>query len=197
MFIVFEGIDGSGKSTQAKRLATFLRSEVDRPALLTCEPCRDQIGGLIRSHLFAEDAPEVDDLAMALLFRADRTHHLLKTVLPALKSGIDVVCDRYILSSLAYQSTDELPMNEVWKLNQHFRQPDYTFFIDIPIEEALRRMAAQGRNQDAFENEAKMRQVRYRYDKAIELMDSLNVVRIDGQQDEGLVHAEIVDTLFP
>lgn len=96
-FIVFEGGEGSGKSTQARRLADRLG------ALLTFEPGDTPVGARLREILLDPATGDLDDRAEALLMAADRAHHVATVIRPALEAGRDVVCDRFVGSSIAYQ----------------------------------------------------------------------------------------------
>jgi len=102
-FIVFEGLDGSGTTTQANLLFRYLKKQ-GKKVYLTGEPTRSLIGGLIEGQISGDwkSTPE----CLQLLFTADRAHHLEKGIIPLLKKGITVICTRYILSTLAYGSID-------------------------------------------------------------------------------------------
>lgn len=200
-FIVFEGIDGSGKSTQARKLVETLRSDLNMPVLLTAEPTRTQIGALIRQSITVqayEGEEPVDDFALALLFQGDRAYHLTREIRPALKHKITVVCDRYVLSSLAYQTTERLAMERVLDLNKHFPRPDMTFYLDVSVAEALRRISDRDREKDFFEEESRLRAIRHRYEKAIELVgDAHHVKWIGGESDENEVAHQILSHIYP
>jgi dTMP kinase len=138
LFLTLEGLDGSGKSTQAKLLAAFLEGR-GLPVVLTREPG----GGLpgVRDLLLrGELSPEAE----YLLFSADRAEHVRKVILPSLEAGAWVVSDRYLDSSLAYQSFGRgLPLPwllEVAKEATLGLTPRLTFLLDLPPEEALRRV---------------------------------------------------------
>ena len=201
MFVVFEGIDGSGKSTQAAQLVKTLHSDLEKAALLTAEPTRSQLGSMIRGELVWGCDPDLernylDDYAMALLFQADRTYHLLGEIRPALSADIIVVCDRYVLSSMAYQTTDEQKMSVVHALNEHFDKPDITFYLDVSVSEAIRRMSTRAQAKEKFETETQLRRIRYRYDKAIDLVgDEHHVVRINAEQSPEIIASEILEHL--
>jgi len=149
LFIVIEGIDGSGSTTHSKLLAKALRQRGIRVAE-TCEPSGGPIGGMIRQvlqrRLFVADAAGPRAFAwstMALLFAADRMDHLDSTVVPALRDGAVVISDRYDLSSLAYQSatapTGEKVVSWIRELNARAIRPDLTIVIDVPPEVAEER----------------------------------------------------------
>jgi dTMP kinase len=138
LFLTLEGLDGSGKSTQAKLLASFLE-ERGLPVVLTREPG----GGLpgVRDLLLREP---LSPRAEYLLFSADRAEHVRRVILPALERGAWVVSDRYLDSSLAYQGFGRgLPLPwllEVAKETTLGLTPRLTFLLDLPPEEALRRV---------------------------------------------------------
>jgi len=123
LFIVFEGPDGSGLSTQTKLLAKWFKSKGEK-VLLTKEPTNSMIGGLIRSILKKEW--KVDMKTFGLLFSADRSHHLSNEIEPALKDGYNVVCDRYILSTLAF-NVEKNNLEWLKKLNSHLE--NQTLFL--------------------------------------------------------------------
>lgn len=141
LFIVLDGPDGAGKTTQVLRLADALRSH-GRRVLVTAEPSKGPIGTYIRRHLDPETPPEV----LACLFAGDRREHLELEVEPALASGLDVVCDRYIPSSLAYQGA----LAE--GLNRDLRRPDLTVLLKLSPSAASARLSARG-GADAWERE--------------------------------------------
>src|SRR6478609_9377961 len=136
LFIVLEGIDGSGTTTQLDRLADHLAAR-GRRVHATREPSTGPVGRLLREILLgghrSPAGEPVDGLAMALLFAADRRDHLTREITPALGAGADVVSDRYLLSSLAYQA-QEAERDWVAGLARDVRVPDLTLLLDLPIE---------------------------------------------------------------
>jgi dTMP kinase len=130
LFIVFEGPDGSGLSTQSRLLMECYRSKNNK-VLLTKEPTNSMIGGIIRSVLKKEW--EVDMKTFALLFSADRAYHLSSQIEPALKDGYHVICDRYILSTLAF-NVEKGTLKWLKQLNSKFRKPGFVFILDVPGE---------------------------------------------------------------
>ena len=151
MFIVLEGIDGSGTTTQLDRLDRHLRGR-GRRVHATREPSTGPsaacCGRSCSAATVGPTAPPVDGLAMALLFAADRRDHLRREIEPALAAGTDVVSDRYLLSSLAYQA-EEAERDWVAGLAREVRLPDLTLLLDVPVAVAAARRRAAGRPTSA------------------------------------------------
>ncbi len=145
-FIVIEGLDGSGKSTQAKLLARNLKKS--HSTVYTAEPSRGRIGKFIRNRiLYGETRPPT--AVEALLFAADRIEHVQNEVLPALAKGQLVISDRYVYSSLAYQGSAGLSLDWIEAINQHALKPDLALFIDVDPEVVLARLK---RKKSVMEN---------------------------------------------
>ena len=144
MFITFEGVDGSGKSTQARLLGEWLRSE-GRTVVQTREPGGTALGEQVRGLILG--AGSVAPWAEAALFTAARAQLVDEVIRPALASGSDVVCDRYIDSSLAYQGIARgLGVERVLEVNlaaTGHLLPDRTFLIVVPPEQAAERRGAE------------------------------------------------------
>ena len=125
-FIVVEGIDGSGSTTQAKLLCKYLESR-GRTCFFTAEPSGGPIGKFIRDLLKQkENKPQLFFHILALTFAADRLCHYDLEILPKLKAGVDVISDRYVLSSLVYQGLD-VPQGWVKEVNRYARTPLCSF----------------------------------------------------------------------
>ncbi len=137
-FIAFEGGEGSGKSTQARRVAEA------RNALLTRQPGGTEIGASIRQLLLSPDTAGLSDRAEALLMAADRAQHVDEMIRPALVAGQDVICDRYVSSSLAYQGAGRaLGIEAVLNLSEFAvgdTWPDLNVLLDVPVEVGLSRI---------------------------------------------------------
>jgi dTMP kinase len=150
MFVTFEGVDGAGKSTQAQLLRTALADD-GRDVVLTREPGGTELGERIRGLLLAGAA--MSAWAEAALFAAARAQLVEEVIMPALDRGADVVCDRYLDSSLAYQGIARgLGVDTVLELNLRVTRgvlPDVTFLISLDPEEAARR----GGQTDRLERE--------------------------------------------
>lgn len=182
-FFALEGIDGAGKSTLIKLLDQKMAAH-NFPCHITAEPTKNHIGKIIRSILAGET--EGDEKTIAALFLADRIDHLTHPqygMLPFMANGIHVITDRYYLSSYAYH-VPHVSLDWVIAANSicaDLRKPDITFYIDISVEESLRRLRS-GRNLlDRFENEKRIAEVRNNYLTAIEkVKHSENILFIDG-----------------
>jgi dTMP kinase len=152
VFVTFEGLDGSGKTTQVELLAQLLRDE-GRDVVTTREPGGTEVGERIRDVLL-HDSDDIVPWAEASLFAAARAQLVDRVIAPALARGADVVCDRYIDSSLAYQGVARgLGVEAVLELNLRATRgllPDRTFFLALEPEEARRR---GGHERDRIESE--------------------------------------------
>ena len=151
MFVTFEGIDGSGKTTQVRLLRDALANE-GREVVATREPGGTQLGERIRDLLLT--GGDISPWAEAGLFAAARAELVDRVIAPALQRGADVVCDRYLDSSLAYQGLARgLGVERVLELNLHAVRgllPDWTILLLVPLEEARRR---SGNDLDRIESE--------------------------------------------
>jgi dTMP kinase len=156
LFLTFEGGDGSGKTTQINRLVTWLESQ-GRTVVLTREPGGTDLGVELRNivmHRKGFIAPRAE----ALLYAADRSHHIHTLVRPALERGDIVVQDRYLDSSVAYQGAgrvldpDEVRELSLWGTER--LMPDLTVLLDVPATVAKARQAAEDRDYDRLEAEA-------------------------------------------
>jgi len=181
-FIVIEGLDGAGTTTQARLLVARLAA-VGAEAELHAEPTGGEIGRLIRRVLKAELNPglELREPIVALLFAADRLDHVGASIRPALSRGVHVVSDRYLPSSLAYQSVFE---DRAWiaALNRLAVAPDLTVFLDVPPEACLARIGAREGQRERYEALDTLRQVDAGYRAWLAGPPDHPVVVLDGTQ---------------
>jgi dTMP kinase len=165
LFIALEGIDGSGTTTQLDRLVAHLVAR-GRAAHATREPSTGPVGRLLRELLLGQHAlpsgAPADGQAMALLFAADRRDHLRREIEPALERGADVVSDRYLMSSLAYQA-EEAERGWVAGLARNLRMPDLTILLDVPVQVAAERRRAAGRVVERYDHDAVQARVAENY----------------------------------
>lgn len=195
-FIVLEGIDGSGTTTQSVKLAEMLqRDGID--ARVTCEPTPGPVGALIRQALQGKlTRPETGECAtlgsstLALLFAADRLDHVDSFILPALRSGATVISDRYDLSSLIYQSVTSADgdgsLEWLRHLNARAPRPDLTVVLDIDPDVAAERRRGRGGTEELFEALELQRRLASVYARAETLLpeDRIAHVPSDGSVDE-------------
>lgn len=197
LFIVLEGPDGAGISTQTALLQASLSSRGLR-AVATKEPTSGPIGAVIRqalSHrLVYGGGQSLENDVMALLFAADRLDHIKADILPRLKAGIHVICDRYRLSSYAYQG---LTLGQEWvrSINSRSIDPDITLFIDVPPEVSQQRIASRGGHIELYETEERLRPVYSNYLSLIAQLraEGENIVIVDGTLSVDAVSAAILD----
>ncbi len=190
LFIVIEGTDGTGSTTQARVLAERLSAMTDKPVKLTCEPTGGPIGTMIRqvlSHrlvVHTRVGPRAPDWrTMALLFAADRMDHLDSLVEPTLREGGIVVSDRYVLSSLAYQSATssegEWSLEWLSAINSRARTADLTVVLTLPEHVASRRRAGRGAEEELYEETSLQERLVLLYARAEELLPQQRVVFVD------------------
>jgi len=157
LFVTFEGIEGSGKSTHLRLLANALRS-AGHNVVETREPGGTALGQALRELLLAPSATPPEPLAELLLYCADRAQHVAQVIRPALAAGQVVLCDRFSDSTLAYQGyARSLDLGTVRALDAAARgglEPDLTFLLDCPPDAGLARARARSGSSDRFEQEA-------------------------------------------
>lgn len=200
-FIVLEGIDGSGTTTQAQRLvATLVRAGHD--ARFTCEPSGGPHGRQIRQLLDPSSDPTSRAWdALALLFAADRLDHVAREIRPALANGAVMICDRYDLSSLAYQSATAPagvdPVPWIRAINQRAPRPDLTLVLDVDPDVAEARRARRAQPAEIFEHRELQRRLAQLYARAEELVPGDRLLHIDsagGVQEVGTQILELLST---
>jgi dTMP kinase len=197
-FIVLEGIDGSGTTTQAARLVASLRA-AGHAVVGTREPSDGPIGVVLRQAL-TRRLVGLSDRALALLFAADRLDHLASVVEPALAEGKLVVSDRYVLSSLAYQGM-RLPLRWVETLNAAARPADLTLYLEVDPGTAARRRRGRGGTEELFDADEVQRAVARAYGRVVRKHSrAQRVVRLNGRAPPDEVAREIlsrVRTVLP
>ncbi len=207
LFVVLEGIDGAGTTTQAERLAAHLRSQ-RRLVHVTREPSTGPIGAQIRLMLTHRIALPAEGQAemMALLFAADRLDHVASEIAPHLRDGYVVLSDRYDMSSLAYQSitavaTGEAPQAPLigWirELNRFARRPDVTIVLDVSPDVAAARRRARGGAAELFDDAELQARLAGAYLRGEELVPGDRVVHVDGDADPATVARNIAEVLAP
>ncbi len=199
-FIAFEGIDGSGKSTQVKMLTEKMKEE-GIYCYTTMEPTDSPIGSLI--HQIMTGRIKADNKVIAALFAADRLDHLLNDIngiVSKINEGITVISDRYYFSSYAYHSVD-MPMDWVIKANEQssvILKPTVNIFIDLNPDTAIERIAKNRFHQELFEKKSRLVKVREKYLEAfVKLKESERVIIVDGNRSKQEIADDIWDKIKP
>ena len=198
-FVVLEGLDGAGTTTQAERIASALRADGHK-VRVTRQPSDGPVGSLLRLALTGRvglpngQGPLSED-ALALLFAADRLDHIHAVVEPAVARGEVVLCDRYVLSSLAYQGS-ALPMAWVEQVNARARRPDVTLFLEVPAKVAADRRRARGADAELFEADERQAKIARQYLAAIRRRSGKErIVRLDGSKPVEAVTQDALEVL--
>lgn len=205
IFIAIDGIDGCGSTTQVEILGKYLETKGEK-AYLTREPSEFEIGKLLRKYLKKPETPIATD---ALLFAADRVEHYYNEILPKIKNNFIVITDRYLESSIAYQTAQiilnrnlqdnpvsiDAAIDWIKNINIYIPLPDITFILDIDPRISLKRKYSKLDSDDIekFENESFLDEVRKIY---ILRAKALKFVIIDAHQSLEIVSKEIVNVLI-
>lgn len=198
VFITFEGIDGSGKTTQAKILRDHLL-KLEYNIMHTREPGGTSGAAAIRDLVCHNDyifSPH----ASCLLFLSAMADNVEKNILPSLKKGYVVICDRYLDSTLAYHSSKTSPYHELLAMGAYATQalvPDLTFLLDVPVDKAMQRCSDRGEllpfDECTYSN---MRDVQERYG-IMQLANQNRTTLINGDQSIDKVAADIMMIVYP
>ncbi len=193
-FIVFEGIDGAGKTTQIELLEQFLKAE-GRRVFRTAEPTESVTGGLLRDALAGVTKRTPTELAA--LFTLDRIFHNVNPVngiQKMLADGVDVICDRYYYSSLAYQGS-EIEGDWVRRMNldcPDILRPDLCIFLDLTPEESMERISRGRVTQEIYETRDRLEKVRNRFLDVLEsLRETERICTVNAARPIEAIHADI------
>jgi len=187
VFIVFEGIDGSGKTVHLKDISIKLK-EKGYQVVLTREPSQGKVGNFLRSYVHQKNfklPPETE----ALLFAADRFDHVTSVIIPALKRGRVVLSDRYYYSSIAYQGVGRVNTDWIKEMNRFALRPDLAVLLDILPEYSLHRLK---RRRSIYEDSDYLRKVRDIY---IKLVNKGELVKVDADRPKRVVQGELLSMI--
>lgn len=211
LFVAIEGLDGSGTTTQTRRVRQRLQ-EAGESCVTTREPSDGPVGAMIRQMLSSRivvpspsvegEHETVDRETLALLFAADRLDHLRSEIKPALDAGSTVITDRYYHSSYAYQgdpvedsevSAGDLDLTWVRTLNERARAPDLTIFLEATPELCLERLGQRHR-RDTFERETEIRRLAVAYETVLDELEAEGetIVRLDASKSRERLTDEIL-----
>ncbi len=169
--VVFEGIDGAGKTTVHKALKERMKGRDD--VVFSGEPTDSEYGKRVREALRGGDVSAEE---LLFLFMQDRIEHVKEVVIPALKEGKVVVLDRYYLSTVVYQASELFSMRELFFLNSLFSPaPSLVVYFEVPVRIALERLMKRGEVLSVFEKEEKLREVKANYAKVLGFFDVVRV----------------------
>jgi dTMP kinase len=197
-FIVLEGIDGAGSTTQADLLQDYLLKNEEK-AIISPEPSNGKIGKLLREFLANQNLFSHQDLydqQMAYLFAADRHYHLynnLDGIKKLTSENTHVITTRYYFSSLAYNAKTEKEFEFVSFLNKDFPPPDFLIYLDIPVNITLKRILDRT-TLEIYETEEKLTQVKTNFDRILKNYPH-KYLRIDATKTREEIHQIIVDFL--
>jgi dTMP kinase len=188
VFICLEGIDASGKSTQARWLVRNLRRR-GFDAIYTTEPSDGEIGKFIKRYVLQRKR-RIPAVVEALLFAVDRIDHVESKIERALESGKIVVSDRYVYSSLAYQGAAGLDVSWIKQVNKMALTPDLAIYIDVPPEVVVKRMKRRRSVMETLETQRRVREV------YMQLVREKRLVLIDGNRPAREVVQSILAVVF-
>ena len=186
--IVFEGIDGAGTTTQAAELRRRFTAR-GLPATVVAQPSGGPVGMLVRQilkgRLVTHGNKPPGWTTMSLLFAADRQDLQEYEIEPNLRDGVNVICDRYVASSVVYQSVSSGGDEAVpWirEINRHIRPPDVVFYVRVDPSEAQRRRVVRSERPEIYDDIETQRALCGAYDRLGELFPELEIVTLDGAQ---------------
>ena len=204
LFISFEGIDGSGKSTQVARLAAKLTEMTGKETILTREPGGTETANKIREIILDKFCQEPFPVkAESLLYYASRVFNTENIIMPSLEAGMNVICDRYFDSTLAYQvarGTDSTEYGKTMKDLNYWClgdfKPDYTILLDMPVDVAMERLSFNAQGLDRLESEAGffMDAARNKF-LQLALEEPERFIVVNAENPVEVVHADIVSQL--
>lgn len=178
-FIVFSGLDGSGKNEQLKKTLGYLHEKHKHLDIyLTKEPSKGPYGQKIRNVFLKNDKDPLTNARACLeAYVEDRKWHVSEIILPQLEKCNIVICDRYYYETMAYQHAQGIPIEEIVELNKEFQKPDLAIILDLPAEIAYKRTEKRGIEQTKFEKMEFLKLVRKNFlDSPKYLSDNIKII---------------------
>ncbi|MFC1705020.1 dTMP kinase [Nanoarchaeota archaeon] len=191
LFIVIDGMDGSGKGEQIKKISQYLLSE-GYNVLKTFEPTDGKYGKKIRQMLKEHKDPLSDADEMLDLYCKDREEHLKNLIEPFLEQGDNkvVISDRYYHSTIAFQSAQGVPVKKIMEMNKDFRKPDLMLILDLEPDTSLERIKKRGNANEKFEQKGFMEKLRMNFLSLPKMLDE-NIKVIDASKSINEVFEQI------
>jgi len=181
-FLVLEGLDGSGHTTQANLLKEYLEKK-GFSVFLTKEPTDTSSVSQKIKHILSKKI-KISPLKLQKLFAKDRQEHLKKEIIPALKKGKIVICDRYFFSSFAYGGAEGVSFEKIFKLNKDFLYPDLTFILNVSPKVCLKRIDERGKPKTLFEKQRKLQKVWRVYQTLPREFEGVRIINGEGTKKE-------------
>lgn len=180
-FIVIEGLDGSGKSTATQGLAEVLETTYGKKVRRTFEPHDDSVGGQFIRQVLTKQITSFHPRVLPLSFAANRLDHCSRVIGPWLENSAEhiILCDRYYLSSLVYQSSADFDMEAVYQLNEKALRPDLILFFNVSDEICYQRMAKRNEPRELFEKNLAETREKYEAAKRFLIEKGETIVDID------------------
>lgn len=191
MFIVFEGLDGSGSSTQAEKLREFFDKKW-RKVLKTKEPNEDSPTWILIRNIL-QKKEKLSSKAFQVLFCADRFHHLESKILPALNDWKIVISDRYFFSTIAFWGLD-WHQNILEKISEDFKMPDFVFLLKLKPEKCIKRIEKRWNDFELFEEKEKLEKIWETYEKLSEKHKKIFYV-LDAEKSIEEIFWEVVEII--
>jgi len=191
-FIVFDGLDGSGKGTMVKEAHKFLlkRGVPAERIFTTAEPTHGYYGKKVRELLATQIDPQLNARQFLDLYIADRKEHIGNTIAPALAKGKIVLCDRFKYSTFVYQALQGIPLEKISALHEGLPSPDLAVILDLPVDNALRRIGRR-KKIEVFERRQFMEKVRIGFLELKKIFPHEEIVFIDASKSIPQVSGDI------
>lgn len=200
MLITFEGIEGSGKSTQAKLLSDYLNSQ-GHEAVLTREPGWGRMGELIRTIILEERDIELDPVSELCLFCADRAQHVKDFIVPSMKEGKIVICDRYYDSTVVYQGygrkLDMRFVNKAAKASTLGTYPDITFLLNLPVRKGITRIKERGEESKIDVEPLEFHELIRQGYMVLARREPDRIIKVNGDREVQELHQDIIKLISP
>ena len=198
LFIVIEGLDGSGKSLASKNLKKMLDTQFNGKIKRTYEPENSSCGGTYIRDVLEKRITRFDPFVLALAYAANRLDHNSRIINPWLDGETSkiIICDRYYLSSLVYNSSDDFSYLDVMLLNRKARKPDLIFFLNVSTEVCRERMNKRNEPEELFEKNLDL--FRDKYQEAIQFLQQErehHIIEINGDQTPENVVKDMLEAI--